>query len=205
VKLRMRTAGAVALSALAACSMPTDNELPPPLPLPASTAVWADLGRECAPDAPVWTVSAAALDSTPVLFRDTNFAWADIARRAPGGWGGYFVDRGMGTAYFVDPSQREAANAFFRSEGIHIPSAQVAKQGRWDFAQMYDWYRYLRRHVWVPGTSFSDIQEARNRLEYGAIDEPTRVRMEEVLAALEIPCFLVAIEIRPYAIAAGGS
>ncbi|MQA90186.1 MAG: hypothetical protein GEU90_08120 [Gemmatimonas sp.] len=80
------------------------------------------------------------------------------------------------------------------------PSVAV-KQGRWDFAQLYDWYRYLNQHLWpVEGLSFSDIQEARNRLEYGAIDEPTRVEVENILADLDVPCFLVAIEIREYAV-----
>jgi len=76
------------------------------------------------------------------------------------------------------------------------------KKGRWDFAQLHAWYRYLAPHIWGgDGLSFSDIQEARNRLEYGVIDEASRRRLEQTVAALGVPCFLIAIEIRSRAVA----
>jgi hypothetical protein len=116
------------------------------------------------------------------------------------GWGGFFLENGVPTIYLIDAALKEAAIAVLATEGFPLSSSARVKQGRWDFAQLYDWYRYLALHISaVDGMSFSDIQEARNRIEYGVIDEPTRVRLEKTLAALEVPCFLVAIEIRPRA------
>lgn len=120
---------------------------------------------------------------------------------APYSWrlSGYFIDDGTPTLYLLEPSKLEEAAEALRAEGIPVPSTVVVKQGRWDFAQLYEWYRHLNPHLWaVEGVVSSDIQESRNRLEYGVIDEPTRVKMEKILAGLDVPCFLVAIEIRDY-------
>lgn len=151
-------------------------------------------------------LAEAARDSLPPAGGDLNADWADLARRAPGGWGGYFLDDGEPTMYMLDTSQVDAAVAVLRAEGLPIDSPVVARQGRWDFAQLYDWYRYLNRFIWaVDGVSSSDIQEARNRLEYGVIDDATWARVEHVLGDLDVdvPCFLVALEIQPYAVALG--
>lgn len=130
---------------------------------------------------------------------DLNAEWAAIARRTRGGWGGYFIDDGTPTLYLLEPSKLEEAAEALRAEGIPVASTVVVKQGRWDFTELYDWYRYLNPHLWaVEGVVSSDIQESRNRLEYGVIDEPTRVKMEKILAGLDVPCFLVAIEIQDY-------
>lgn len=156
---------------------------------------WADVGRDCPVNAPAYDIPADARGSLPPGGFDG--IWADLARRAPGGWGGVFLVDGVFTMYMLDPSQKQAALNFLRSEDfpIPIPNSVVVRQGRWDFAQMFDWARYLRSSVYhgVEGVWFADIQEARNRLEYGVVDEPTRRRVEEVLTALEVPCFLVAL------------
>lgn len=125
--------------------------------------------------------------------------WAALARQVPGGWGGFFYHEGQPTVYLVDPSQREAA---LRAIAPHIGRDDVlrsaVRQGRWDFAQMYDWYRYLAQHAWaVPGVHSSDIQEAQNRIIYGVRDEAAREQLTRKLTALGIPCGLVLIEITP--------
>jgi hypothetical protein len=169
-----------------------------------SEARWASLGRICPDDAPAPSLSADARESVPLpLSRepDANARWAALAGRVPGGWGGFFLENGVPTIYLVDPALKEAAIAVLTTEGFPVTSSTRVKQGRWDFAQLYDWYRYLARHIQaVDGMSFSDVQEARNRIEYGVIDEATRARLEQTLAALDIPCFLVAIEIRARAV-----
>ena len=63
--------------------------------------------------------------------------------------------------------------------------------------------RKLGSHVWTSAkVSSSDIQEARNRIQYSVIDEGERAKLEKALSDLDIPCWLVAIEIRGYATAA---
>jgi hypothetical protein len=157
---------------------------------------WADLGRACAADAPAPSLSEASRDSIPAVSWLREEGWAEVARRTPGGWGGYFLDDGRPTMYLKDPSQRDAALASLASQGISLGNA-VVLQGRWDFAQLNDWYRYLFQHMsLVESLSMTDIQEAANRLEYGVTSETARRQMEEILAALEVPCFLVAIGIR---------
>jgi hypothetical protein len=189
-------------AATAACSSPADpEELRVPAPGYSEPPRWADLGVDCAPDAPATSLDPSLRDALPPPPPNIDTEWADIARRVPGGWGGFFYEDGTPTIYLVDPSQREAAAAALRDEGIPMPSSGSVKQGRWDFAQLHDWYRYLAPHIRIEGTSFSDINEVNNRLEYGAIDEATRARMEEIAASLGVPCYLVAIAIRPYATA----
>jgi hypothetical protein len=98
--------------------------------------------------------------------------------------------------YLKDPSQLEAAAQALMREGVPAWPNAVARQGRWDFAQLHDWYLYLHDHVWsVPDVSTSDIQETANRIEYGVRHEEARAQVEDVLTSLRIPCYLVAIEI----------
>lgn len=169
---------------------------------PASEPRWAALGKACADDAPAPSLSAEAREALAPRSQegDVNARWAALASRVPGGWGGFFLEDGVPTIYLTNPALKESAIAVLATEGFPLSSSAHVKLGRWDFAQLYDWYRYLAPHTSaVDGLSFSDIQEARNRIEYGVVDEAARVRLEQTLAALDLPCFLVAIEIRPRA------
>jgi hypothetical protein len=97
-------------AATAACSSPADPE---ELRLPArgysEPPQWADLGVECAPDAPAPSLDPALRDALPPSSATGDADWADIARRVPGGWGGFFYEDGTPTIYLVDPSLRDAA------------------------------------------------------------------------------------------------
>jgi hypothetical protein len=177
-----RWVGAACLAVAAAASGVTDPSGEGP-GFTASETQWAALGKDCPSDAPARPLSVVARDSVaPSVFgADMNSQWAGIARRVPGGWGGYFLENGTPTLYLVDPAQKGNALAALRTEGIHLPSYTIVKPGRWDFAQLYDWYEYIRWHTIsgsVTGMSMSDIQEATNRLEYGVIDEAARKRLE---------------------------
>ncbi len=171
-------------------------------------ATWADLGRACPADAPAFSLSEAARDSVPILDHELgtmDALWAGFAREVPGGWGGLFYKDGRLTMYLVDPDQQDEATASLARlfEGStwagyapQLASARIL-EGRWDFAQLFDWYRYINQYIWeVDGVTFSDIQEAANRIEYGAEDEDALRRATEALAALDLPCFLVALQIR---------
>jgi hypothetical protein len=187
--------------ATAACLDPTNPDT-------GFEADWAELGKACPVSAPAYTLPDAARDSLPSgggEHRTFDEIWADFAREVPGGWGGMFYEQERLTMYLLEPSKRQDAIAalmqLLQGSGWEevlpdLPSARV-KQGRWDFAQLFDWYRYINQHVWrVEGVTVSDIQEQRNRLEYGAKDEDTKQRVTEVLTTLDLPCFLVAVEIR---------
>lgn len=174
----------------------------------------ATVDKACHSNAPANSLPAAKLNEIGPYrghpYMDSQ--WAEIARQVPGGWGGLYYERGAGrqqgplTIVLVDPTQRdravEAISRLFRGSGWErltpeLPNA-VVQQGRWDFAQLFDWYRYLNQHVWQEsGVTMSDIQESKNRIEYGVADEAARERLTRRLQGLNLPCFLVAIEVVP--------
>ena len=103
--------------------------------------------------------------------------------------------------FLVDTTQRDAALAALAARGGlggADPKRVRVRKVRWNFAQLYDWYRYLGLHVWSDsGLVTSDIDEAQNSITYGVKDESGRPRLERLLAQLRPPppCFLVAIEV----------
>lgn len=191
----------------------------------SGAATWVALDKPCPADAPAYSLPAALRNSPPARsHQDWNGRMAEIAREVPGGWGGLFyasspesaANRTPGalTMYLVDPTKREEAIAALRpllasattntSGGQIFPdiaNAQV-RQGRWDLVQLYDWYLYLIQHVSRAGSvqyHYSEIAVSRNRIEFGVLDESARQRLTERLKELDVPCFLVAVEIRPQA------
>jgi hypothetical protein len=170
---------------------------------------WVAAAEPCTPRSPALSLPADKRAALPPLngrFDTPDDEWARAAREVPGGWGGLLYVQGRLTLYLVDPGQRDAAvSALERllagtGHARVVPELRGAavRQGRWDFAQLYDWYRYLDQSVWqVGGMTSSDIDEGANRITYGVVDQDARQRLERHLRTLDIPCYLVAIEIRP--------
>ena len=104
-------------------------------------------------------------------------------------------DDGVLTANFVDPSQAAEATQALLEFGIDIRGARV-RQVHWDFAQLYDWYSYVNMRAWkLDGLTFSDIDEYRNRLSYGVVDEETQKTFTTLLGSMALPCELVIVEV----------
>jgi hypothetical protein len=169
----------------------------------------ADIGKECTPESPATVLEGPRLDSLPLDFRSrkglSDELWVRLAREVPGGVGGIFADRDAMHLWLVDPSRRSEAIAALEASPLYRgPSLRdaVVLKARWDFAQLADWYAYVTSRA-LPGvrSSSSDIQEARNRLEFGVVDEAARAELESRLKNLGLPCNLIAIEIRPPAVA----
>jgi hypothetical protein len=188
-----------AVVAFAACS---NNPVEPASIFDPPTLRWARLAKSCPADAPA-TSLPAELKATlpqPGPFKDIDERAAEISRQVPGGWGGYaYIENSHYNMFLVDLSQREAAIAALSALGVPLDPYLEMHQGRWDFGQLYDWYRYLGPRA-LSGIkwSASDIQEARNRIEYSVIDEAERTKLEQALSDLDIPCNLVAISIMGY-------
>ena len=182
---------------LGACS----NEPTSPEPFVDPTLRWAELSKACTSDDVAVSLSDDRKASTPprTAFLNEDDKSADVARAIPGGWGGpAFFRNGVYYMYLVEPNQRDAAVAALISRGIAVSGTQFLK-GRWDFGQLYDWYRYLGPNalqsvLW----SSSHIDEAENRLEYTVINETERSKLESFLSSLDVPCYLVAIGIMDY-------
>jgi hypothetical protein len=130
--------------------------------------------------------------------QNTDDQWAAIARQVPGGWGGALLVNGQPTIYLVHPEKRDEAVAALYAFGVGQPAFDVrlsaVLQGRWDFAQLYDWYRYINVQArTVSGLYSTDIDEAQNRLHYG-VDSGAVRQFEGVLQTLDLPCDLVTVE-----------
>jgi hypothetical protein len=102
--------------------------------------------------------------------------------------------------FLLDTSKRAAVISELRSRGVGTGlnwnwNGAEARQGRWDFAQLGDWYGYLTARVFaIDGVFSADIKESNNRLEYGVIDTAAKSAVETLLAALDVPCYLVAFD-----------
>lgn len=158
------------------------------------------LDKGCPLDAPTVSVPAAVRDSLPggVFWSTTKERWAQLARDVPGGFGGIVSEGGVPVIYLVDTARHTEAVAALVAGGVLLKAGEPrVRRARWDFAQLYDWYRYLTLHFEFPGGNVVawGIDEGQNRLYFGVLDEPARRRFERALARLHLPCFLVAVEV----------
>jgi hypothetical protein len=139
--------------------------------------------------------------------------WARIARELPGGFAGLFFDtrrepgvrpvQGPLVVMLADTSHHEETLAALAprvaamrgGRGPDVRGA-IVRRARWDFAQLYDWSHYLMNTAWTRGEiTSSDIDEVRNRIVYGVVDEGAKSRLEMGLAARDVPCELVIVEV----------
>jgi len=165
---------------------------------------WASIGKRCSADAPAVSLPDSvrgSLGAPREAVRDDDARWAQFARRIPGGWGGFLLDRGVPTIYLVDTARRSEAIAEINRHGLDgrtLGSKVSVRKGRWDFAQLYDWYRFLTPRLATPGIVSTDIDEGANRLLYGVATTQDVQELDRRLTSLDVPCFLVAIQVVPY-------
>jgi hypothetical protein len=190
-------AGALLASACDSATAPRNDLVDEPLEVALDAGwEWADLGTACVADAPATPLSAARRDSLPVREPGSwtiDDTYADLALRVPGGWAGWYVSGDETIVYLVDPASLTATLDALAAEGVRAPShPPVARPARWDFAQLHDWYRYLLLKLSAAGgIRSSDIQEARNRLQFGLTDAAAVAQFDARLRELGVPCHLV--------------
>ena len=159
---------------------------------------WADVGKVCEPSTPAMPLTAEQRALLPGPSPTSDYVLAELTRDVTGGFGGIMVPDGVWTMYLVDPSVRDEATAALLARGAIPQAPQVVLKGHWTFAEMFDWQQYIFVHAGFPaGMVYADVQEARNRLEFGVLDETARAELEAELTALDVPCYLVAIGISP--------
>lgn len=165
-----------------------------------------DLGRDCPDSAPTALAPIAPSDSLAQLplgpSADDNVRGAWVARRAPGGWGGavFYQRIGRDPAFYL---KRPAARDSLLTALAQWPEAKVPLEmvrqatvlpARWDFAELYDWSRYLEPKLQRDfGVQEWDMQEATNRIEIGIAEkQPEQVgRIAQRLRELDVPCHLI--------------
>ena len=141
---------------------------------------------------PSFTLTAVSSDPTPDPLA--------VAQAVPG-FGGYFLDEsGAPTVYLTDPAQRPAAEealaAFLADRGFTASDLQV-RQGEYDYAQLDAWYRQARPAAFtVDGIVLGDVDEAKNRIRFGAATATAVAEVQAVLAALGIPSSASIVEER---------
>ena len=178
-----------------------------------SDSSWARLTHPCPADAPV-RFAPPRLPPAPGRFRTRDDHDAELARRVPGGYGGLYVeyepplqrDGAIRTetrrafVFLVDTTQREAALRALSSTAepgqfpLNVVGAQT-RPARWSFAELYDWYGVLLSAAVRDGVVTTDIDERENRLVFGVEDALGRQRLEQQLARLDLPCFLIGIRV----------
>jgi hypothetical protein len=164
---------------------------------------WANVGKDCAQDAPVTEVPQSARDSLGDPFGNPgkhNDPWekrADIARKIPGGWGGVTrKENGFGTRLLlVDTTQRARALEALEAAGSPFSPDTPVKQGRWTYAQIYDWFRYIHTHLRYVAVTGWSLDEANNRILYHVEDEAAAREFDRQLAGMNVPCFLVVRQV----------
>jgi hypothetical protein len=162
--------------------------------------VWANVGKECTPNAPVTEIPSSARDSLGDPFGihgKYDKPWerrAEISRLIPGGWGGVTRrENGFGVRLLlVDTTQRVRALEALAAAGSPFSPDTPVKQGRWSYAQIYDWFRYIHRHLNGVALTMWTLDEVNNRILYGVEGEVAAREFDRRLAAMNVPCFLVA-------------
>lgn len=175
-------------------------------------STWIPRDRACPPAAPVRTAPERAFRTGRPPTEDERDA--ALARQVPGGYGGLYLEynppplRGERprpetrrvVVLLVDTAQREAAlRALAPAIQKERPDLDVLRArvqpARWTFAELYDWQGVILTPGLRDGVTTIDIDERENRIVFGVVDSAARGRLAQRLAQLDLPCFLVGIEV----------
>ena len=144
------------------------------------------------PIAPVSSqVASVAADPTP--------SQLDVAAAVPG-FGGYYLDAsGMPTVRLVDPARRDAAAAalagFLADRGFTAADLRV-ESATHEYAQLHAWHeRSWPQALAVAGAVYSDVDEGRNRLTFGAVDMAAATNLTAAVLAAGVPQSAFAVEL----------
>ncbi|HEY9227344.1 MAG TPA: hypothetical protein VIP11_11895, partial [Gemmatimonadaceae bacterium] len=106
------------------------------------------------------------------------------------------LENGRPVVFLADTTQRQQALAGLQGRlnilgGLAGASVRAS---RWNFAELGEWYRYLQVQAFTAYIYSGDIDEAKNRITFGARDSTGRAKIEQSLAELDLPCHLVAVK-----------
>lgn len=159
----------------------------------AAAMAACDRGGPEQPETPMSpSVSVAPADQ--VLTLDDE--WAQVAQREVPGFAGYYVDESGGTVVLVTAAgSPAAAEAYVARQGRRAIAA--VRQVRWDFAQLKSWRDQLASLLERAGVYTLDIDEVRNQIRLGVMDEATRGPVVAEAARLGVAPAAVVAEIEP--------
>jgi hypothetical protein len=178
----------------------------------SSSSGSASASGECNPLAPGPGLSKVRRDSLPPWVDDAEVSmdarWAQIAREVPGGFAGLYLEPPIEgnrspqrlIVRLVRPEMRDQvigtiASRLRATYQVDFETA-AAQRARWDWAQLYDWHAYLVPHALKVGDlREADLNEVRNRIEYGVVSDSARTELLRHFEQLGVPCGLVDVRI----------
>lgn len=137
--------------------------------------------------------AAAPSDPAPVTMDDHL---AQVGRKVPG-FGGFYLEEHSQSLviYLTDPAAKEAAiKALTEVFGPQLAQGRtvVIKTGEYSIEHLSGWYAKLQA---IPlGATWTDLDEARNRIALGVQTREAKARIEAEIARLNIPREAVVIE-----------
>ncbi len=113
-------------------------------------------------------------------------------------FGGLFLDQGVPTVYLTDPSAHAAVEhaigGFLTARGAAASELRV-RQARFSYATLERFYDRVKPQAFAgPGTVFTDLDEAHNRVLIGVQDAAAADRLHSWVQSLGLPDGAVAIE-----------
>lgn len=183
-----------------------------PTGLDPDDEAWVPLSRSCTPSSPAFSVPPDL--SRPLPGPDEHWTireqFTAMADAAPGGFAGfYFAEGEQPVVAMVDPARWTDARSTLMTTAQEVGLGQLVtylrdpevRGARWDHRQLYDWFWVVRNPVFsLEGVHSMGISEAGNRIEFGVDEEEDIQRIGAVLDELDVPCWLVAAEVRGRAI-----
>lgn len=129
--------------------------------------------------------------------------YEDIARQVPGYAGHYYDEQGNREVQLTDLSQQDLALRVLDSrpqpelaEGETHTGVTHFVQAKYDFATLRDTRNQVVESVLkVQGVSIIDLEEQRNRVLVGVVDDAARAAVEEQLLASRVFAGAVAVEV----------
>ena len=152
------------------------------------------------PQRPASRVASAALQRARALRAETiDDRYEAIAQKVPGFGGAFHGLDGNTYVYVTDPAQHAAS---VQAISDMLPGSLRGKnvrllRGQYDFANLRRWKRNAVELHNVPGVTFTDADEALNRVAIGVVDEAAAGRVRATLNALGIPDAAVVTRVRP--------
>jgi hypothetical protein len=196
----MRPYFVLCLAIASACSSATDLVSPGVVPAGADDPSWAAIGKSCTPSSPASSIARVRLDSGPALthgpIRSVDDDWSDLARDTPGGFAGLILENNLPVVFLTDTARKADALVALSTKhlyGGNLSNARV-RAARWNFMQLAEWFRYFQVSLLAPIVS-ADIDEAKNRITFGVQGASARKVVEQQLARLDVPCYLVGLEV----------
>jgi hypothetical protein len=197
----MRLHTLLMLALAAGCGSASNLVSPIVVPAGETDPDWLAIGKSCSPTSPAYSVPRARLDSAPALThgrsRTVDDDWSDLARDLPGGFAGIILESNVPVVFLTDTTQKQQAFTALQARGtfgLNFTNAR-ARAARWNFTQLAEWFRYFQvtpvENMWVS----ADIDESKNRIEYGVRDAAARAALEQALSRLDVPCYLVSTRV----------